>query len=63
MGGVMKKLSGYHLYMDRLRSGGNLVFWCSCGTSARVSENMPMTMRCLPPCEKLMIVMDTEDMP
>jgi len=57
------KLSGYHLFMDRLRSEGNLVFVCSCGVTARVEKEMPLLMKCLPPCEKYMVVMDTEDMP
>ncbi len=57
------KLSGYHLYMDRLRSGGNLVFVCSCGVTARVEKEMPLLMKCLPPCEKYMVVMDKEDLP
>jgi len=49
--------------MDRLRSEGNLVFVCSCGVTARVEKEMPLLMKCLPPCEKYMVVMDTEDMP
>lgn len=59
----MVKLSGYHYFMDRLRSKGNLVFYCQCGVAARVEPEMPLLMKCLPPCEKYMVVMDTEDLP
>lgn len=58
-----KRISGYHFFMDRLRSEGNLVFYCPCGTKARVERHMPLFMLCLPPCEKIMLVMDTEDLP
>ena len=57
------KLSGYHLFMDRLRTEGNLVFYCDCGVTSRVKKEMPLLMKCLPPCEKYMVVMDTEDLP
>jgi len=60
----MVRLSGYHFFMDRLRSEGNLVFYCSdCETRAKVENKMPLFMKCLPPCEQIMVVMDTEDLP
>jgi hypothetical protein len=55
------RLSGYHYFMDRLRSMGKLVFWCSCGEVAKVEPKMPLTMRCF--CDKLMVVMDSNDLP
>jgi hypothetical protein len=55
------RLSGYHYFMDRLRSEGELYFYCSCDRSAKVEEKMPLTMRCF--CGKLMIVMDELDLP
>lgn len=57
------RLSGYHYFMDRLRSKGDLVFWCACGVQTKVEPGMPLMMKCLPPCEKYMVVMDTEDLP
>jgi len=59
----MVKLSGYHYFMDRLRSKGNLVFYCACGVKAKVEPKMPLLMKCLPPCDQYMVVMDTEDLP
>lgn len=47
--------------MDRLRSEGNLYFLCDCGQSTKVEEGMPLTMRCF--CDKLMIVVDQNDLP
>jgi hypothetical protein len=58
----MEKLSGYHLFMDRLRLEGNLIFYCSCGVVAKVEPEMPLLMKCLPPCERYMVVMDREDL-
>ncbi len=55
------RLSGYHYFMDRLRSKGNLVFYCGCGKSAKVEPKMPLTMRCF--CDRLMVVMDSNDLP
>jgi len=57
----MVKLSGYHYFMDRLRSKGKLFFYCGCGRSAKVEPEMPLTMRCF--CDKLMVVMDENDLP
>jgi hypothetical protein len=53
--------SGYHFFMDRLRSGGNLHFWCGCGRSTKVELEMPLTMRCF--CDRLLIVVDKQDLP
>ena len=60
-GDQVVKLSGYHYFMDRLRSAGKLVFYCGCGQTTKVEENMPLTMRCF--CDKLMVVMDENDSP
>jgi hypothetical protein len=57
----MVKLSGYHYFMDRLRSEGKLFFYCGCGQSTKVTEKMPLTMRCF--CDRLMVVMDEKDLP
>jgi hypothetical protein len=54
-------LSGYHFFMDRLRSEGKLYFWCACGEVAKVKPEMPMRMRCF--CDRQMVVMDMEDLP
>jgi hypothetical protein len=54
---------GYYHFMDRLRSEGKLVFYCSCGVAARVDPEMPLLMKCLKPCERYMMVMDEGDMP
>jgi hypothetical protein len=59
----MAELSGYHFYMDRLRSEGKLVFWCACETTSEVLPGMPLLMKCLTPCTKYMIVMDKNDLP
>lgn len=58
----MVRLSGYHYFMDRLRSEGKLFFWCGgCGESTKVKPDMPMLMRCY--CDNLMVVMDEHDLP
>jgi hypothetical protein len=55
--------TGYQHFMDRLRREGELVFYCKCGVKARVEERMPLLMKCLPPCEEYMVVMDRRDLP
>lgn len=52
---------GYYNYMDRLRSEGRLIFWCSCGVKEIVEKHMPFRMKCH--CGAHMIVMDKEDCP
>jgi hypothetical protein len=54
-------LSGYHFYMDRLRSEGDLYFLCSCGVNQRIEPQMPLLMKCH--CEKYMAVVNKEDIP
>ena len=53
--------TGYHWFMDRLRSEGKIIFWCGCGVSATVTPGMPLRMKCT--CGRRMIVMDKEDRP
>lgn len=55
------QLSGYHLFMDRLRAEGKLFFYCMCGQYHKVEPHMPMLMKCF--CERTMIVMGEKDLP
>ena len=57
----MVRLSGYHFFMDRLRSEGSLFFLCSCGQQTKVEEKMPLVMKCF--CDKYMLVVDENDLP
>ena len=56
----MKRLSGYHHFMDGLRKEGNLWFYCACGTAVPVQDK-PMLMKCF--CNKYMVVVDEKDLP
>ena len=61
-------LSGYHHFMDRLRTEGKLYFYCECMKPSdvrtgkvKVEPHMPMLMKCF--CERTMIVVDEKDLP